>query len=108
MTGTAGASNPQVRNQIRLSPQVAKSAPRTLSRWRHGFKSRWDYQQTRRSEPLSGAGEPSRSILVPHLSRGGPRRVTCPYIVDPDHGRLRQSRFATPNANDRRVIRLLE
>src|ERR671911_2234897 len=42
MTGTAGASNPQVRNEIRPSPQVARSAPRTLSRWRHGFKSRWD------------------------------------------------------------------
>ena len=38
-----GASNPQVRMPIRLSPQVAKSAPGTLSRWRHGFKSRWDY-----------------------------------------------------------------
>jgi hypothetical protein len=24
-------------------PQVAKSAPRTLSRWRHGFEPRWDY-----------------------------------------------------------------
>jgi hypothetical protein len=35
-TGTAGASNPQVRWQIRPSPQVARSAPRTLSRWRHG------------------------------------------------------------------------
>jgi hypothetical protein len=44
MTGTAGASNPQVRNEIRPSPQVARSAPRTLSRWRHGFKSRWDYK----------------------------------------------------------------
>jgi hypothetical protein len=39
MTGTAGASNPQVRNRIRTSAQVAKSAPRTLSRWRHGFES---------------------------------------------------------------------
>ena len=39
MTGTAGASNPQVRNRIRASPQVARSASRTLSRWRHGFES---------------------------------------------------------------------
>jgi hypothetical protein len=44
MTGTAGASNPQVRKQIRPSPQVAGSAPRTLSRWRHGFEPRWDYE----------------------------------------------------------------
>jgi hypothetical protein len=40
----AGASNPQVRSRARALPQVAKSAPRTVSRWRHGFKSRWDYQ----------------------------------------------------------------
>ena len=43
MTGTAGASNPHVRNQIRASPQVVRSIPRTLSRWRHGFEPRWDY-----------------------------------------------------------------
>jgi hypothetical protein len=43
MTGTTGASNPHVRKQIRPSPQLERSAPRTLSRWRHGFKSRWDY-----------------------------------------------------------------
>jgi hypothetical protein len=30
MTGTAGAWNPQVTNQIRPSLQVARSAPRTL------------------------------------------------------------------------------
>jgi hypothetical protein len=44
VTGTAGASNPQVRSQIGVSALVATSASRTLSRWRHGFKSRWDYQ----------------------------------------------------------------
>jgi hypothetical protein len=41
-TRTVGASNPQVRSQIRVSSLVAKSAPRTLSRWRHGFEPRWD------------------------------------------------------------------
>jgi hypothetical protein len=45
MTGTAGVSNRQVRNQIRPSPQVARSVPRTLSRWRHGFEPGWDYEQ---------------------------------------------------------------
>jgi hypothetical protein len=45
MTRRVGASNPQVRNRIRASLQVVKSAPRTLSRWRHGFKSRWDYKR---------------------------------------------------------------
>jgi hypothetical protein len=46
VTGTAGASNPQVRRRIWVSPLVAKSAPRTLSRWRHGFEPRWDYQRS--------------------------------------------------------------
>src|SRR5918994_6536696 len=46
--GWAGASNSQVNDEIRLLPQVARSAPRTLSRWRHGFEPRWDYQETRR------------------------------------------------------------
>jgi hypothetical protein len=44
-TRTAGASNPQVRNRIRASPQVVRSIPRTLSRWRHGFEPRWDYNR---------------------------------------------------------------
>jgi hypothetical protein len=43
--GCAGATNLQVRVPIRVSPQVASSVPRTLSRWRHGFKSRWDYKR---------------------------------------------------------------
>src|SRR6266542_4423299 len=47
MTRTAGASNPQVRNRICASSLVAKSTPRTLSRWRHGFEPRWDYQGKR-------------------------------------------------------------
>jgi hypothetical protein len=33
------------RPQIRTSPQVAESATRTLSRWRHGFEPRWDYKR---------------------------------------------------------------
>ena len=52
----AGASNPQVRNQIRVSSLVAKSAAKTLSRWRHGFEPRWDYERTRvRSLELASA-----------------------------------------------------
>jgi hypothetical protein len=43
MTRTAEGSNPQVMEGIRVSSLVAKSGSRTLSRWRHGFKSRWDY-----------------------------------------------------------------
>jgi hypothetical protein len=59
MTGKAGASNPLVRNPIRPTPQVARSAPTTLSRWRHGFEPRWDY-----------AGQPRCDRLA------APRRVT--------------------------------
>jgi hypothetical protein len=59
MTGPAGASSPQVRNQIRPSPQVARSVPRTLSRWRHGFEPRWDYQ----------GNQLQRLRCVPSLSR---------------------------------------
>src|SRR6266542_3127072 len=35
--------NPQVDKHLKASPQVAESAPGTLSRWRHGFEPRWDY-----------------------------------------------------------------
>jgi hypothetical protein len=60
MMGMAGASDPQVRDQIRASPQVAKSAPRTLSRWRHGFEPRWDYK---RKAPGQGIGPESICCL---------------------------------------------
>jgi hypothetical protein len=82
MTGTAGASNPQVRSQIQASPQVAMSAQRTL---RHGFKSRWDYQETRRSGPLTHSALSRRSVLVPHLSRGRCERVVTSGL-DPHTG----------------------
>jgi hypothetical protein len=45
--------NPQVEGHLVASPQVVKSGPRTLSRWRHGFEPRWDYKEKRRSEALS-------------------------------------------------------
>jgi hypothetical protein len=52
ITGTAGASNAQVRGRFRASPLVAKSAQRTLSRWRHGFEPRCDHQKERRRSRL--------------------------------------------------------
>jgi hypothetical protein len=69
MTGTARASIPQVRSRFGVPPQVARPAARTLSRWRHGFKSRWDYlldstrsteaqSKTRRLRLVPGAGQP--------------------------------------------------
>src|SRR6266581_986775 len=58
---TAGAANPQVKKQIRVSSQLARSAPRTLSRWRHGFEPRWDYQEPRIDALGTGAdGRPPR------------------------------------------------
>jgi hypothetical protein len=49
-TRRAEQQNAQFRRQIRESPRVARVAPRTLSRWRNGFKSRWDYEEPRRPE----------------------------------------------------------
>jgi hypothetical protein len=87
MTGTAGASNPQVRSPIRTSPQVARSAPRTLSRWRHGFEPRWDYQGKRIVGTLlftlvKGRRGPSGHTKgqVKHAKQAG-----CPSLV-PRHG----------------------
>ncbi len=83
MAGTAGASNPHVTSRIPTSSQVEKPTTRTLSRWRHGFKSRWDYagQRTR-----PGATRASGPALAPrrtpdrHRSSSGgrssPRRPT--------------------------------
>jgi hypothetical protein len=34
----------QVDEHLKASAQVVESAPRTLSRWRHGFEPRWDYE----------------------------------------------------------------
>jgi hypothetical protein len=37
-------ANTQVDEHLKASAQVVESAPRTLSRWRHGFEPRWDYE----------------------------------------------------------------
>jgi len=46
-TGTDPEPNPQVNGLIPLLPQVTGSARLNLSRWRHGFEPRWDYQRKR-------------------------------------------------------------
>ena len=51
MTRTAGASNPQVRNQVRSSPQVARPGSRTLSRWRHVSKGPLSGRHVQQSPP---------------------------------------------------------
>jgi hypothetical protein len=75
-TGTAGVSNPQVRNRIRASPQVARSAPRTLSRWRHGFEPRWDYEHKgpghgASPEPIGSLNRDSNAEYLANI----PRRI---------------------------------
>ena len=46
-----------------------------LSRWRHGFEPRWDYEQRPRSDPLSSLNRESARPFVPHSSRGRTRHV---------------------------------
>jgi len=53
--------------RVRSSSQVVKSALRTLSRWRHGFKSRWDYAGQR---PFPGVTRASGPALAPRRTRG--------------------------------------
>jgi hypothetical protein len=84
MTGTAGASNPQVRKQIRPSPQVAGSAPRTLSRWRHGFEPRWDYK---RKAPGQGTGPESIGWLNRDSKAEYPENI--PSQIVPSRSRQR-------------------
>jgi hypothetical protein len=50
-----------VNGLIPLPPQVTGSARLNLSRWRHGFKSRWDYNR----EP---AGQRDVSVAVGSLN----------------------------------------
>jgi hypothetical protein len=64
---TAGATHPQVRARIGASPQVPNLGSRTRSRWRHGFKSRWDYARQR---PCPGLTRASGARLGPPRTRG--------------------------------------
>jgi hypothetical protein len=43
--GLRREANVHVDSHFVPSPQVEESDARTLSRWRHGFKSRWDYKR---------------------------------------------------------------
>jgi hypothetical protein len=81
MTRKAGASNLQVRNWIRPSLQVARSAPRTLSRWRHGFEPRWDYKskmpgQGTSPEAISSLNRDSNTEYPANIPRRIKRRGT--------------------------------
>jgi hypothetical protein len=57
----------------------------------YGFKSRWDYQEKRRSEVLREAAKPSRFLLVPDLSRGRPATVIAGHPGPKRHRPIRSS-----------------
>ena len=90
MTGTAEASNPQVRNPIRPTPQVARSAPRTLSRWRRvriplgGVSpNRWPggrpgHNDTYRFWLASDGGDAAHDFVVLPQDRGAFSLVSTP------------------------------
>ena len=94
MTGTVGASNPQVSRQIWASPQVARSDSRTLSRWRHGFKSRWDYKEKR---PLDISHRSSPSERVPRRSSRPRRRSRDRRLPGPWPRRATPGSLAPPS-----------
>ena len=95
--GNHRAQNPQVRRRVRPSSQVVKPAPRTLSRWRHGFEPRWDYQgKTRRLSSRLHPGQKCRHGLpgdtkaqVRPTEQAGPpvsRPAFVPQTTPPRHG----------------------
>jgi hypothetical protein len=75
MTGTAGASNPQVRNQIRPSPQVVRSAPENTLKVETQVRTPLGL---RRSEAMSGCHE---GKWPPHWPRGVHDSVTTSCSV---------------------------
>jgi hypothetical protein len=52
--------SPQISRPFRVPPQVTGLARHNLPRWRHGFKSRWDYGGW--STLGSSPGEPTRLL----------------------------------------------
>src|SRR6266511_2412779 len=66
-TGTDPEPYPQVNGPFRPPLQVMEPARLNLSRWRHGFKSRWDYAGQR---PCSGVPMASGPALAPRRTRG--------------------------------------
>jgi len=82
-TGFDPEQNPQASGHLPSSAQVTESAWGNLSRWRHGFEPRWDYQgkhvvgafvsalvkvQTRVFRPHQSPGQPSTAGWAARLS----------------------------------------
>ena len=69
--------NPQVSGAFQRSQQVTESARLNLSRWRHGFEPRWDYES---KAPGQGSSRESirslnatQTLDIPQISRTGSR-----------------------------------
>jgi hypothetical protein len=86
-TGTDPEPDPQVNGLIPLPPQVTGSARPNLSRWRHGFKSRWDYE---RKVPGQGTGAGSTDWLNRGSNAEHPESIPSQIVP----GRSRQRRPA--------------
>ena len=72
-------ANTQVDEHLNASAQVVESAPRTLSRWRHGFEPRWDYK---RKTPGQGLPKRDLSLCVGNeLMRSYARRMSSRYVA---------------------------
>src|SRR6266508_2340570 len=81
-TGTDPEPYPQVNGPFRPPLQVMEPARLNLSRWRHGFKSRWDFRLAR-----------LRVGIVPSLVTPPQHRPACPTAsLD---GTLRTTRTAS-------------
>jgi hypothetical protein len=68
-TGIDEEQNQQVSDPFPPPPQVTESARLNLSRWRHGFEPRWDYQGKRVT-----AHGPIHRISIISVPRGGADR----------------------------------
>jgi hypothetical protein len=109
--GLRREASPQVEGHLTASLQVAKSALRTLSRWRHGFEPRWDYK---RKAP--GQGTSSKSSGSPHVRGPAVRQYAEPQalaagLCDPcaylhrGHRSLPRERGTGPLPRQRHVAR---
>jgi hypothetical protein len=74
--GLRREANPQADSHFIAWPQVVESVSRSLSRWRHGFKSRWDYEcklpgQGARPEAMGSVNRDSNAKYPAYI----PRRI---------------------------------
>jgi hypothetical protein len=69
--------NPQVSRLFPRPPQVTGSAMLNLSRWRHGFEPRWDYE---RKPPGQGTSSKSSGSLSRDLNAEFPENIPSQIV----------------------------